>query len=136
MKKIIVLFVFILSSFLGCNREQNQISGTQEIFKAEENFNDYAQKHGIKEAFLQFADDSVVMNRSGNIIKGKSAMKAYFDKQDLRKSKLTWKPDFAEISSSGDLAYTYGKFIYTVIDSVGNSNSTEGIFHTEYCPVF
>jgi ketosteroid isomerase-like protein len=43
---------------------------------------------------------------------------------------LTWSPDFIDVSASGDMAYTYGKYNYTTTDSLGNVSEIEGIFHT------
>jgi len=43
---------------------------------------------------------------------------------------LEWAPDFVDVSSSGDLAYTYGKFTFSFKDSLGNKVENKGIFHT------
>jgi ketosteroid isomerase-like protein len=43
---------------------------------------------------------------------------------------VTWKPDFVDVSKDGEMAYTYGKFTWTFIDSLGNKNNFKGLFHT------
>lgn len=49
-------------------------------------------------------------HRNGNIIRGKDSIRAFFVAQKLTEYKLNWSPDFIEVSDSGDLAYTYGKY--------------------------
>ena len=93
-------------------------------------FDNYAQEAGLKNAFLQYADEFAVIARNNKIIKGKEAIAAYFDQQDFSNIVLTWKPDFVEVASSGDLAYTYGKYYFTRIDSAGHKSTRSGIFHT------
>ena len=43
---------------------------------------------------------------------------------------MTWKVDFIEVSQSGDLAYTYGEYIYSYQDSIGNEQKEKGVFNT------
>lgn len=43
---------------------------------------------------------------------------------------LTWKPTFVDVSKSGDMAFTYGDFVFTYLDSLGNKKQNKGIFHT------
>ena len=43
---------------------------------------------------------------------------------------LVWKPDYVDVSESGDLAYTYGKYTFTSRDSTGRKVVSKGIFHT------
>jgi ketosteroid isomerase-like protein len=45
-------------------------------------------------------------------------------------SSLVWKPDYVDVSKSGDLGYTYGTYNYTSLDSLGNEQSSSGVFHT------
>ena len=37
---------------------------------------------------------------------------------------------FVEISKSGDLGYTYGEYIYSYQDSIGNQQKETGVFNT------
>lgn len=43
---------------------------------------------------------------------------------------LTWKPDFVEVSSSGDLAYTYGWYQFSMTDTAGKVARDTDEFHT------
>ena len=103
----------------------------QEIIKTEKEFNKLARDKGVKEAFLEFADENAVLNRGGKAVKGKKDIESYFNSQTLQNVSLQWKPEFVDVSASGDMGYTYGpfKFKATNPDS-GEEVSAEGIFHT------
>jgi len=103
-----------------------------EIRVTEKAFAEMAKSEGIKEAFLFFAAEDAVLERSDVLIKGKNSIAASFGDNSSHSPKvtLTWTPDFVDVSSSGDLGYTYGKYTYTSIDSLGKKQESEGIFHT------
>lgn len=101
-----------------------------EILKAEQDFAIMATEKGVEHAFLCFAADDGILIRNNSIIKGKQAIKEYFEIQNFKDFKLNWKPDFVDVSISGDFGYTYGKFSMFAINSEGKEISKEGIFHT------
>jgi ketosteroid isomerase-like protein len=130
MKRISILLL-VLYVIPGCNQITNQTEKLKsEVIETEKAFADMAEKSGIPMAFLHFADENAVLERNNGLINGKTAIKLYFDKQDLSNVKLTWTPDFVEVSASGDLAYTYGSYVFSTIDEKGNEVKKTGIFHT------
>jgi len=107
------------------------ISGyKEEIRKTEQEFAEMVKKKGIKEAFLAFAADDAVLSRNNVLVKGKGAIRSYFEKGRLQDIKLEWAPDFIDVSASGDLAYTYGKFTFSAKDGDGKLIKSKGVFHT------
>jgi len=102
----------------------------QEIRDAEAGFCQQAKDQGIQEAFLAFAADEAVLNRGGQLIKGKTAIAGFFEAQGTPNYQLTWSPDFVDVAESGDLAYSYGKYLLTATDKDGKEIQSEGIFHT------
>lgn len=104
----------------------------QEIVDTELAFSDLAQKEGIPNAFLAYAADDAVLNRSNNLIIGKESIRANYKnaKSTTAMVSLIWKFDFVDVVASGDLGYTYGKYTYSVTDSVGITKSSTGVFHT------
>ena len=116
----------------GCTTAQKQDpeSLKQEIGAVEKAFNDYAQAYSVKEAFLKFAHKDAVLNRRDSIIDGKEAIENYFDSQTLKNVSLEWKPDFIDVSSSGDMAYTYGKYTFNATAPDSTEINASGIFHT------
>ena len=127
------ILIFSLLLFSSCMMPSTQ--GTQEklkseLFAVEKEFCNMAQLVGIEKAFIYFAADSAVILRGEQLIKGKEAIRRKYASFPAKGVKLVWTPDFAEVATSGDLGYTFGKYTYTSTDSLGNSQISEGIFHT------
>ncbi len=126
----ICLVAWIFSSCNSVNNGEKIAQSKQEILNSEKAFEACLQKEGITSAFRKFAADDAVINRHNEIIKGKTAIKEFYEKEKTGKDKLIWTTDFVDVSSSCDLGYTYGKYIYTAIDSTGQGKDYKGIFHT------
>ena len=135
MKRLPLFVLLILISFYSCNKDlkENTIEKWKsEIVQTEKEFAEMAGKEGIPDAFLAYAAEDVAILRNDSVLTGKEALRNFYENRNpgLGDVSLTWKPDFVAVSSSGDLGYTYGRYVYTVTDSTGNSQSREGIFHT------
>lgn len=102
----------------------------QEIRQAEAEFSALAAREGIPAAFLAYAAEDAVLLRSEQLITGKGEMKTYFAASTLKEVKLQWTPDFVDVSTSGDLGYTYGKYQFSAVESTGQPLSATGYFHT------
>lgn len=121
----------LLVLFTACNpKEKSREKWKKEIVDTEKAFAALAQREGIADAFLCYAAEDAVLMRNNSLVKGKEAMKEVLQAQASENVSLKWEPDFVDVSASGDLAYTYGKFTYTLTDSLGNDNVMEGVFHT------
>ena len=127
-------FLALIIFFIACTiQDDNRIEkGRQGIIEAEKAFNNMAQNEGIAAAFLYYAADSAVLMRNNKLIVGKAAIEISFGNNTGKQEgvSLTWEPDFVDVAKSGDLGYTYGKYIYTVTDSSGTMSRDTGIFHT------
>ena len=133
MKKTAVLMLQLILLFYGCNSHEDSISKwKKEITDTEAAFAALVQQEGIKKGFLAYAAEDAVVKRGKNVIVGKEALEESYEKQEavLESINLTWKPDFVDVSSSGDLGYTYGKYTFKQTDSLGNISEDTGIFHT------
>jgi len=100
-----------------------------ELFTVEKEFCAMAQSEGVAKAFLYFSADSAVVLRKSQVLKGKEAIRKQYESFPGN-AKLEWVPDFADVSASGDLGYTYGKYTFTSTDSLGHAIQSGGIFHT------
>ncbi|QBZ97582.1 YybH family protein [Flavobacterium sangjuense] len=132
MKKLILLSLTML--VIGCSKKTETVSPDAlkaEVAKAEDDFKNLSQSKGIAEAFYAYADSNAVIKRENDtLIQGKENIKKYYSNPKFLKATVTWKPDFVDVSADGTLGYTYGKFVWTTTDSVGNKKDFKGRFHT------
>lgn len=121
MKKTFLL-VFILGLLFSC-AEKKPVAGPKELMDADLAFSDYSVKHGIQKAFIEFAHDSVVLLKPNRLpIVGKQSLIDSYKGRSDSGLVLTWKPEAANISMSGDLGFTYG--IWTLVAKGDTSKGT------------
>lgn len=134
MKNILILIIFSQLILYSCTmKEQDTITTSKnEILEVENNFAEMAKSEGIADAFLFYAAEDAVLMRNNKLVIGKNRLSEYFDKQAPPGTdvSLSWKPDFVDVSSSGDLGYTYGKYTFSYTDSTGSAVERSGVFHT------
>lgn len=132
-KKLLVFKLIVLATLVySCHAPTSTAVHEKfksELFAVEKEFCAMAQSEGVQKAFVHFAADSAVISRKGQLFKGKEAIRMQYD-SFRQGAKLEWSPDFADVSASGELGYTYGKFTYTSTDSLGHTIQSGGIFHT------
>ena len=132
MKQLILILVFaiiILScSTIPANEQREQ--WIQEIMQTEKEFSDLSVREGVPKAFLAFAAEDAVLKRGSTLVVGRQEIEERFKNQEVSNSILEWEPDFVDVSSSGDLGYTYGHYNVTSTDSLGNKEESTGFFHT------
>lgn len=130
MKQIACYFLGVLLLF-SCSKKPDQYTveqWKQEIIDTEAAFAKMAKEQGMNKAFVAYAADEAVLMRGNQLIKGKEAITKFMEPQVSKG--LAWKPDFVEVSASGDLGYTYGYYIFTYQDSIGNDVESKGVFHS------
>lgn len=125
----IITIITALTSCVGSVPDREKVKA--QIFEVESKFCDYIKQNGIAEGFAFFADDSATILRGrDSLIKGKRAIYHYYSNPQFMGAKVDWKPEFVEISKCGDLAYTYGSFIWKVPTGNADTLVFKGIFHT------
>jgi len=129
MKK--AFYLLAASLLISCQHPVDRMVARNEVYKAEKEFEKMAAEKGMAEAFFYFADDSATILRGNDsLIKGKENIRHYYNVRSNPDAKLSWTPDYIYVSDCGTLAYTYGKYIYSIKDSSGNLKESSGIFHT------
>jgi len=105
-------FLFFSLFFGRINsRAQKGIDG---LINAEKNFAAYSVVHGIKDAFLKFADSTgIVFDQEFPV----NAIEIW-NKRQNGSARLDWQPEYAEIARSNDFGYTTGPYTVTQNDSV------------------
>ena len=103
----------------------------QEIVQTEKEFEKMVNDEGIEKGFTFFAADNAAMIRDENIISGKDQFREYFKSPFWGKvKKLEWTPDYVDVSSSGDLGYTYGNYQIEYLDQNNKTVKNNGVFRT------
>jgi len=126
----LIVFVVIINACQLPSGPSSPEKLKSELFAVEKEFCAMAQKEGVQKAFVYFAADSAVILRRNTVLKGKEAIRLQYASFPQKGSKLEWAPDFADVSASGDLGYTYGRYTLTSTDSIGHTTKNEGVFHT------
>lgn len=129
--KILLTILLLAIGLSACQTEQEESDLEKwkaEIIQVEKDFAEHVANEGMHDAFVTYAADDAVLQRNNRLVEGKVAIHQFYDGNNHKA--LTWAPSFIEVSSSGDLAYTYGDYTFTREDSLGNEVSSTGTFHT------
>jgi ketosteroid isomerase-like protein len=102
------------------------------LIRTDTEFSDAAQKIGVGEAFVRFADAGATMLPPGqNVVRGIEAVRKQF--ADYPKgATLVWKPYAADVARSGDLGYTLGTYEARGPDAEGKTVTRYG----KYCSIW
>jgi len=116
MKLIFPAFIFTCILF-SCVQKKNVVtteSGGEKtkLMETDKAFSDMSEEKGMKNAFIEFIDSNgVLLTPNQYPITGAAAIDHLIQQNDTSYS-LTWKPNRAFVSKSGELGYTYG--VYTL----------------------
>jgi len=127
MKHLLIL-VLIMATACSSPSEKYAEKYKAQIIQTEIEFAKLADEAGVAAAFYEYAADSAVIGRGGKIIKGRDAIREYYEKNLRPGTRLQWAPDFADVS--GDIGYTWGNYTHSVPDSTGKITESHGVFHT------
>lgn len=134
MKETLLLCLLIALTSCGNISEKSDVvsegKAIQEIYDMEQAFNDLLAKEGRAVAFAHFAAEDGAISRSGEMIEGKAAIKAFYDKSTTTNVSLTWKPDRVQMSEDYTMASTWGKFNFSGTRQNGEPFESTGYFHT------
>ena len=96
-------------------------AGRASLLEADRLLLDSAKHLGLARAFTDVATEDSRIHRQGRFpIIGKEAIRSYFSEKPYA---VLWEPVRADVSSSGDLGYTYGK--YELKDDLSQTESAE-----------
>jgi ketosteroid isomerase-like protein len=118
---------------LSCSQNQTGLreKSKVEIATAEKDFEKMAAEKGIAEAFAFFADSNATIKRQNDtLIKGKENIRHFYSGDFFKNASVKWSPDFIDAAASGDMGYTYGKYVWQSKDSSGKPEEFTGVFHT------
>jgi len=118
----IALLIFLLTS---CSNKKPKADASV-LMDADIAFSEYSAKHGLQQAFIEFAHDSVVILKPNQLpIEGKQNLIDSYRGRNDSNILLTWKPQTALIAESGELGYTYGFWTF-----IASNDTTRGTYLT------
>ena len=101
------------------------------VLQADKDFSALSVEKGMNNAFIFYcADEGVLLRPNSMPIEGKTKIAELLNMRDDKYFKLTWQPLHADVAQSGEMAYTYGTWLYESVDSTGNKTSQEGTYAT------
>jgi len=103
-------------------------SWKNEIMQVESDFAELLEKEGLHAAFIAYAANDAVLMRNNQLIIGRDSIDLKYTGENSKG--LNWKPEFVDVSDSGDMAYTYGYYSFKFVDKEGNPSESKGVFHT------
>ncbi len=131
-----IRILIILTCFMALAACVSRINPEEEklrILETDRQFSKFSVENSSSEAFYQFMDEAgIVLPQKGHPIIGKEAFGKQISSRTETgsKSTLKWEPDSVEISQSGDLGYTFGRYESTVVDEQGVKTKTYGHYIT------
>ncbi len=100
------------------------------LLAIDSSFSNLSAEKGAGAAFLTYMDDSASIFPAGaNTITGREMIKKHYEDQP-NNTVLTWKPLKAGVSSSRDLGYTYGTYLFKYPDNNGHPAYSRGKYVT------
>jgi len=125
-----ILFIFSLILF-SSYKENQKVQWKNQVMTHEKAFEAMLKKEGIPRAFAFYADSNAIIKRGEDkLIQGKKAILEYYSSDEFDHGELVWTPDFIDVSDDGSMAYTYGKYVWTVRNGEDTVISKQGVFHT------
>jgi ketosteroid isomerase-like protein len=118
---------------LGCSQEEtvDSESARQGMLEADEAFSLMSVEQGMRPAFDYYMADNATIYRNGmEPITGREEILSLYPLPDEHEGILSWDPFYAEMSESGDLGYTLGKWVFTVTDTLGMESESYGYYVT------
>lgn len=122
---------FLILAFfcVGCSMTIDLEKEKQSLLQMDVDFSNLSVDKGATFAFHEYlADDGLVLPFSEAPRKKSdyASMLELAKNSDAAKTTLEWTPEFADVAASGDLGYTWGRYIFTAADS----SQTRGFYVT------
>jgi ketosteroid isomerase-like protein len=121
----------VLAPLAACAESSADTAAAREQIRAADLAFARATAERGAEGWVSFFAADGKMFRPGQVVSGPDSIRAHVTPwfADAAFS-LTWEPTFAEVATSGDLGYTYGRYQSRGRDSMGNAVTGAGWYVT------
>lgn len=131
MQRLLVLAALLMIWSCSPSFDVDPQAARVEIMEADRAFAESTADQGLDGWVETFAEDGAMFPAGGPVVRGKDAIRALmapaFEDDGFS---LLWEPTEADVSASGDLGYTTGRFERTVTDPDGAPATTIGKYIT------
>jgi uncharacterized protein (TIGR02246 family) len=122
MKKTIVFFAGGILLLSGCQQKADTKAEGEKLMQVSREWSQAAGAHDIEKTLSYWTDDAVVMSPMDPAKKGKKEIRQMVEGSfKVPGFKISWEPQSAVVSESGDLGYLMEKTEITMTDSAGKS---------------
>ncbi len=122
--------LFLTASLPGCATDSIPAASPEALMEADRDFARATADRGIDGWVSNFAETGT-MFRDGELVRGREAIRTLMEPAFATEgSGIEWEPTEADISASGDLGYTIGRFESTVVGPDGQRSRRTGTYVT------
>lgn len=119
-RKIFFLF-FLLFFLISCDylneSQEEKLPSTFALLQADRDFSKMSEQIGIKKAFIEYMNEDGILLRPENPpLIGPEAID-YLSLVNEDDYTLSWEPQGAKVSQSGDMGFTYGIYTLKIADT-------------------
>ncbi|MEE8371497.1 MAG: nuclear transport factor 2 family protein [Sphingomonadales bacterium] len=127
MIRVLAIFIILM---LPASMALAEGGGADKLMQLDRDFSSHSAKLGAKSAWEKYmAESSVQLNAGEQPTIGKDRiMEGFAAWPDY--ARLTWAPLGGDISASGDLGYTWGRYVYRTKDAEGKEVESHGKYMT------
>jgi ketosteroid isomerase-like protein len=124
--------LLIAAALAACSEGAGPLADPEQareaLLEADRGFAQRALEAGIEAAYEEFlSEDAVQLPDGGAPLAGKTAIMANVAEAAAAADfELSWAPAQAQVSASGDLGYTWGRYFLDGVDAEGQPYSDEG----------
>ena len=123
--KFFAILLTILIQF-SCSQYVDTKTEKEKLLQTDIEFAQFSINQGAAEAFKKYLTENALQLPAGrNPIQGRNNIYNIM-KENQDDYTLDWSPKYAEVSISGELGYTWGKYILSYIDEDGNKQNSYG----------
>ena len=123
---------FLVIALAGCRQEVGTDEGIgmrgeiDALLQADRDFGALSETEGYIEAYYRFSAEEVLLLPPGT--EPRSGREDIYRDDSLEGllGNLAWEPEDGSVALSGDLGWTWGRWVFTVVDHHGNSQQSYG----------